>query len=255
MKLFSRANPARDQARGDLDATLASVATGDLASADRLPVLWQASKLKPAEIQQRTRATLEQLADVFLADEVVTQDEEQRFVTAAGALGWDAAALGAQVPDIVNRLYVAVINGGRLPEADASDYSFMPRKGERVHMVIRATLMKDEAIKEWRGGSHGMSFRIAKGVTYRTGRSRGQMVVIGTRLVAEDAGDLALTSARAVFAGNRKTLEFAYPKLVSMEVFNDGLRLGVSNRQAASLFKLPSGDVAAAMINAAVQRL
>ena len=66
--------------------------------------------------------------------------------------------------------------------------------------------MNEVVDREWRSGSSGFSFRIAKGVTYRTGSSRGHMVVIGRHLAVEDSGFLTITSHRAVFTGVWRSL-------------------------------------------------
>jgi hypothetical protein len=81
-------------------------------------------------------------------------------------------------------------------------------------------------------------------------------VVVGTHLVADDTGILTITSDRAVFAGTKKTLEFRNDRLVSVQQYTDGLRLGVTNRQAASLFKFSDGSpgIAAALITCATRR-
>jgi hypothetical protein len=118
-----------------------------------------------------------------------------------------------------------------------------------------AALMKEVTMREFRGGSSGFSFRIAKGVRYRTGSFRGHSVVVGTQLQVADTGVLAVTSTRIVFLGSRKTVEIPYSKLVGLEVFTDGIRFSASNRQNAPLFRLESGDVVGATVNTAVQRL
>ncbi len=66
-------------------------------------------------------------------------------------------------------------------------------------------------------------------------------------------GILAITSERVLFVGQRKTTEFKHTKLVGLEVFTDGVRLSVSNRQTPSLFKLANGEMTAAILNRAVQ--
>jgi hypothetical protein len=63
-----------------------------------------------------------------------------------------------------------------------------------------------------------------------------------------------VTSQRVLFTGRAKTLEFRNDKMVGLEQFKDGLRLSVSNRQTASLFKLQSPSIAAALISASVAR-
>ena len=145
------------------------------------------------------------------------------------------------------------MNDDRLPVIP--DPHLMAKKGEVVHLETQAALLKEVAVREYRGGYSGVSFRVAKGVRYNTGGFRGRSVVVGTKLQAMDTGILSVSSTRAVFLGTAKTIEFAYSKLVNLDVFDDGIRFHVSNRQTAHLFRLDSGPVVAATINAALQRL
>jgi hypothetical protein len=102
--------------------------------------------------------------------------------------------------------------------------------------------MKEVVLKEFRGGSQGVSFRVTKGVRYPVGGFKGHAVVVGKELQVQDVGSLSVTSSRVVYLGEKKTTEFLYSKLVGCEVFDDRLRLQVSNRQTASLFKvIPAG--------------
>jgi len=81
--------------------------------------------------------------------------------------------------------------------------------------------------------------------------------VVGTELVAEDSGVLALSSQRAVYMGSKNSMEIPYAKLLNIDVFTAGVRLHASNRQRAPLFKMEEGmgNVVAATLNTAVQRL
>jgi hypothetical protein len=115
--------------------------------------------------------------------------------------------------------------------------------------------MKFVPIHEYRGGSRGVSLRIMKGVSYRMGSQRGHIVTVGTQLQVGDIGTFSVTNQRIIFAGRVKTLTFMLKNLVSVEVFEDGLQLGVSNRQTTSLFKFSPVDPVAAIINAAAQRV
>ena len=58
----------------------------------------------------------------------------------------------------------------------------MAKKGEVVHFETAAGLTKEVTLREFRGGSQGVSFRIAKGVRYRVGSMRGHMVTVGTQI-------------------------------------------------------------------------
>jgi hypothetical protein len=101
----------------------------------------------------------------------------------------------------------------------------------------------------------GVSFRVAKGVRFRTGAFRARSVVIGTSLVEADRGTLTITSLRTVFSGQRKTLDLPHSKLVNLNVYTDGISFNMSNRQTVPLFRVQNGQVVAAIINAAAQRV
>jgi hypothetical protein len=78
------------------------------------------------------------------------------------------------------------------------------RGDETVYLETFALLMKEVAIREYRGGYGGVSFRIAKGVRYSTGRTRGRSVVVGTELQEAHRGILAVTSKRVPSSVARK---------------------------------------------------
>jgi hypothetical protein len=91
---------------------------------------------------------------------------------------------------------------------------------------------------------------------YRVGQTRGHMVTVGTEtsMQTADVGQLVVTSGRVVFHVNRKTLEFGFPKLVTLNVYADGVGLGVTNRQTVSVFRGFDGPWMAGMIKASLAR-
>ena len=64
------------------------------------------------------------------------------------------------------------------------------------------------AVRQYRGGSSGVSIPIGLGMRYRTSSSRGRSVVVGTELVEEDQGQLTITSVRSVFVAPAKRWSF-----------------------------------------------
>lgn len=206
--------------------------------------------------ERRTRAddAFRQYASNVLADDHVTEEEEAVFGEVCDGLGISDQDLQGRFMPVFQRLVVSVANDGRLSVLE--DPQLIAKKNENVHLETSAGLTKEVVQREWRGGSSGFSFRIAKGVRYHVGGVRGKSIVVGSQVVIEDTGFLAVTSQRAVYVGSRKSVEFAYPKLLNMEVFSDGIRFQVSNRQNATLFQLSEGmgDVVAATVNAAMQQ-
>ena len=218
-----------------------------------LPALAQRAGLEPKRARDLSWRALLEAFDRALADEVITRDEEARLERLAAALGFTPEDVERAIQEYRAPLFIAQVNDGRLPEFYST--RMMLKKGEVAHLETTAALLKEVQIKEYRGGSRGVSFRIAKGVSYRVGASRGQMHVIGTEIQTQDEGTLTVTSHRAVFAGTRKTVEVSFAKLLGMNVYNDGIQFHVSNRQNPSLFKVESGPMVAAAVNGATQRL
>lgn len=232
----------------------------DLASSgdpkDLVPALRDAASeagLKAAELQHDMGDVFRRHAEAALEDDLLSEAEEGRLLDLADAFGIDDGAMLTTHRDVLNRLVVARVNDGRLPQLDSPRLLLKP--DEVVHLETEAQLMKEVKIREYRGGYAGVSFRVAKGVRFSTGGIRGRPVVVGTEWQPEDAGVLSVSSQRAVFMGQRKTIEFIYGKLVNLTVLTDGVRFHVSNRQTAPLFKVESGPVIAAVVNAAMQRM
>jgi hypothetical protein len=134
-------------------------------------------------------------ADAALADDHLTENEEDVLTGLAEVLGFEQSDF--QQHDLYARLQVAKLNDGRLPVVEAP--RLMAKRGEVVHLEAPAALMHEVAVREWRGGSQGFSFRVAKGVRYHVGSTRGHLVTVGTQLQNADTGVLSVTNQRAAF--------------------------------------------------------
>lgn len=89
----------------------------------------------------------------------------------------------------------------------------------------------------WVGGSQGISFRVAKGVHYRVGQTRGTYQQGEERPQIIDTGLGVITSQRICFVGMKQTREWSFAKLVGFSLDEDGMAIfNVSNRQKASGF-------------------
>jgi hypothetical protein len=258
MKLFGSRDEkeAADNARVQYERFLAVLRDGATVEQVRAEVTALQASGASSALSARQRHKLgdrafHAYADAVLADEVLTQEEEDVLMEVGEAVGLEDDNW-ANDRDLLYRLSIAKANDGRLSTLE--DPNVLTKKNEVVHLEMLAGLMKEVTLREFRGGSSGFSFRIAKGVRYRTGAFRGHSVVVGTQLQVADTGPLAVTSTRVVFLGSRKTIEVPYPKLLGVEVFSDGIRFSASNRQNAPLFRVENGDVVAATVNAAVQR-
>lgn len=87
-------------------------------------------------------------------------------------------------------------------------------------------------------GYSGFSFRIAKGVRYHVGGTRGHYVPGPDEPTAIDQGTVFFTTQRFVFLGTRQNREWAFAKLLGYQHDPEAPRtfVQVSNRQKVSGF-------------------
>jgi hypothetical protein len=231
------------------------ILTGDAALlAPEISTAAAASGLSIQDQQRMRLDAFEKWAGSAVSDDILTPDENARLGVLLPVLGvsWDAVA--AEDPQLRDRVFIASVNGGFLPEV-ASPH-LMAKKGEIVHMEWPASLMKEVAIREYKGGYSGFSFPVGKtGIRYKVGGSRGHSVQVGTKLDVADTGTLAITNKRAVYMGTRKTVDMPYSKLDNLSVYTDGVQFHLSNRVNAPLFTMATGsETVAAVVHAAAQR-
>ena len=257
MRLFKSQEEKREitVAEGEFNDFVAALAQSDPDQARQLAEGFTknsaVSALQGRQRQKLSDAAFDQYAATILADDHLTEDEEDAFAAVAEALGFTQADL-VQHHDVYLRLQVAKLNDGRLPVVDSP--KLMAKKGEIVYFETGAGLTKEVTLREFRGGSQGVSFRVAKGVRYRVGSMRGHMVTVGTQVQIVDTGILSITNKRVAYLGSRKTIDMPYPKLLGIEMFTDGVTFSLSNRQTAPLFKVTcNADLLGAMLNAAAQ--
>jgi hypothetical protein len=197
---------------------------------------------------------VESQIDTALADDILTPDEEagvDRLIEQGGFTWTDVATHNHP---LVERFIVAKANDGRLEVMPNA--SLLTSAGEIVHLETPAAVMTEQVLREFKGGSRGVSVPIGHGVRVRTGGFRGHSVVVGTQTVASDTGTMTISSKRLVFAGNKSTIEIPLAKLIDVKAFTDGVQIHASNRKAAPLFRTTvSGIVVAATIAAARRAL
>ena len=190
-----------------------------------------------------------------LKDDVLDVPDSARLDRISEALGASLEDLRVHQPEAFDELVIGQVNDGRLPVV--SNPPILTKRGEKVHGVFRVDLMKEVAVREFHGGTSGVSIALGMGVRYRVGAVRGHREVVGSELVPKDSGILAVTSTRSVFSGLRKTVELRHDRLVDLQEYSDGLRFNVSGRQIASLFRFAKGSspsLAAALVIAARQQ-
>jgi hypothetical protein len=86
------------------------------------------------------------------------------------------------------------------------------------------------------GGYSGFSFRVAKGVRYHVGGTRGHYEAGAEQPTVIDSGTATITDQRVVFQGAKQTREWAFTKLLGYQHFDapPWTAIQVSNRRKTS---------------------
>lgn len=133
-------------------------------------------------------------------------------------------------------------SGGELMSGNPT--GLIMQKNENCYLSLPATLYEERVLsRDYVGGSQGVNIRIMKGISYRVGQQRGQMVS-RSGMVAISDGYFIVTNKRLVFSGSRKSVSTPFGKLLDIHVFNDGLNFSSSTRQKPVIVKLSRSEEA-----------
>ena len=133
---------------------------------------------------------------------------------------------------LVSQRRSTLLNG---PLANVTPVGVAVQHGESFYVQVPAVYFEEKSVREYSGGSSGVSIPIAYGVRYRVGGMRGRSWT-RQELQQEDSGSLLIGSGRLVFVGARRTLSIALRSITSVEAFANGVRVGVANKPM-TLFK------------------
>lgn len=92
--------------------------------------------------------------------------------------------------------------------------------GEKAYAAVLANLMEVQTVG-YSANTSGVSLRLAKGVTFRTGGMRGRAA---KGLVNAASGELVITESRVLFSGDRKSFDIPLIKLLNATHYSDGFR-------------------------------
>lgn len=169
------------------------------------------------------------------SDRRFTEEEEDFLskVTAYFQIPSETIARSQEELDRYRLLYE--IEKGNLPRITVPGLAF--RKGELAHWSEPGSLIEEKTIKHRYGGSSsGISIRIAKGVTYRIGGHRGN-IVTESKMVPVSTGELVLTNQRLIFRGIQKSISVTWDKVLDTQLYSDGVRFSLANRSKPLLVK------------------
>lgn len=188
-----------------------------------------------AEVQQLKMIVLNTAMTAAKSDRRLSADEEASLQRVITYFGLPITAIQHSKQELARFKLMEEIERGVLPTLD--NPGIILQKNEIAHWGEPVNLLEEKVIsRQYVGGSSGVSVRICKGVSYRVGAQRGQLVT-QTGILPVSSGPLVVTNKRVVFSGDRKSLASKLENLIDINVFSDGMQLSFSNKSKPYRFQ------------------
>ena len=113
---------------------------------------------------------------------------------------------------------------GILPPKNISATILLGKTESVLWAFNGVTLYEEKVEREWVGRNRGMSFRVCKGVYYRTGGSKGHAVEHSS-MQPLGTGTLYVTNKNLVFHSMMKAVKIPYKKIVGLTPYSDGIEI------------------------------
>lgn len=195
--------------------------------------------LSSTQMQETYLYMLNQAAGNYMKDGLLTDDEQQKIDEYMSTLGLSTTNLptkyqGSDISRIEQSKMLKQLQQGIMPQTNI--YApILLGKDEVVLWCYSGVTMWQEKVKKEMVGSHsGFSFRIVKGVNYRTGGFKGHPVEhsymdnVGT-------GSLYITNKHIIFHSSERSVKIPYKKIIGLNPYQDGMGVQQDGANAKKL--------------------
>lgn len=214
--------------------------------------LKRSTHISDDQLRSGVLQAIDDCVDLALSDHNLTDEEVATLDKILHLFGLRLADVEKSAEKLAKAYVLRVIDGGQIESIlkRDTDIPLRLKDGEGVLWTFQNVRLYTYRSKtQYVGGSQGVSLRIAKGVYYRVGASKGQAVK--TDYLSEDAhGALFLTNMALYFLSDRRTITLPATKIVAVELFSDAVkvtRAGVNARPM--LFSLDDPSFAGMLIS------
>lgn len=185
--------------------------------------------LTTKEALQTVVDCLGNLINLALEDKILTENEENAIVQIGKTFEdvIDPVQLGLGNEKIVKAGTIRDLQAGIFKSRISVDghLPILLEKTEQIIWVFKSTKYYETRMKtQYVGGSHGMSFRVMKGVYYRVGAHKAERIQTKHTELA-DAGLFVITSKNIHFKGVEKSFRIPIKKLISVDLHSDGITI------------------------------
>ena len=208
---------------------------------DELAAICRDSYVTPEECGSLYCSALDSAITRYLDDGIIQPDEERavaRFVQFTG-LPQQTLNSNRSLERVVQSKVLQEILQGRVPApciTISGNFPFLLAKNENLIWLFRnVTLQMQKVRREMVGRSRGMSFRVCRGVYYRTGGFRGTPVET-TYMDRVGTGSVCLTDRHLYFHSPEKALKIPFSKIIALDAYSNGLHVQKEGAREKPMF-------------------
>lgn len=172
---------------------------------------------------------LDKAATNFLCDGTLSDDEQMKITDFTQTLHLSLNNIPApyQNGDISKLSQVALIKAlqnGIVPATNIQVPIILGKKETVLWTYNGVSCYQEKVTKEWVGRNNGFSFRVCKGVYYRTGRSKGHPVERSS-MELQGVGTLYVTNKNLIFWSQMKNVKIPFSKIIGFTPYSDGIEV------------------------------
>jgi hypothetical protein len=177
---------------------------------------------------------------VIREDEQMSPNDEKALSILADRLGVSHKDVSRTLEDLSRYRLFYDIGQGNIPSVSVP--GLILHKGEVAYWSEPGAIIEDRVVKqEYVGESSGMSFRLAKAVSYRTGGFHGH-IETEKEAVPASRGSLILTNQRIIFHGDNQSFDAPWQQMLAIDFFRNGLRLSRSGHMKNTFIRFERTD-------------
>lgn len=174
-------------------------------------------------------SVLNKAADKFMADGWLDDNEQRLIESYTSSLGIALNCLPMQYQsESLARIGQAIVlkdlQRGVLPQKPLTVPVMLGRGECALWVYDNITIFQEKITREYVGGSRGMSYRICKGVTYRTGSFKGHPVE-RSHMDKVGVGSLVVTNKHFFFHCPTASSKIPFTKIIGVSPYSDGLEV------------------------------
>ena len=211
---------------------MAEYFTGQKQLQRSLQISKQVMRTMPLSRQQQQDAYYEMLGQAgknFLKNGLMSQSEQQKVDEYVSTLGLSLINLppslkGSHIEELGQSSILSDLQAGRPPRYNIQAPIILTRGETALWCYNNVTMYQEKVRKEFVGSHSGFSFRVMKGVTYRTGGFKGHPVET-SYMENMGLGSLYVTNKNIIFMGQSRSIKVPYTKIIGINPYSDGMEV------------------------------